>query len=114
MKAKPPTTNLQNAQPSNSLPDASTTKMDTSYLKGWNSEKEQQKAKFMEHMYQCSGRTNGLFTGLWQDFCMNEAGPLCRDQYFERLEAIKQFKQIEMQQKKVNISKEEFVPTLHD
>ena len=30
---------------------------------------------------------------------MNEAGPLCRDQYFERLEAIKHFEQMELQQK---------------
>ena len=88
--------------------------MDTSYLNGWNTKKEQQKADFMEHMYKCSGRTNGLFTGLWKDFCMNEAGPLCRDQYFQKLEAIKHFEQLELQQKKVNISKEEFVPTLHD
>ena len=34
-------------------------KMDTSYLNGWDPKKEQQKADFMEHMYQCSGRTNG-------------------------------------------------------
>lgn len=49
---------------------------------------EQKKADFMEHMYQCSGRTNGLYTGLWQEFCLNEAGPIMRDRYFEMLEAI--------------------------
>lgn len=50
--------------------------------------KEQKKADFMERMYQCSGRTNGLYTELWQEFCLNEAGPIMRDRYFEMLEAI--------------------------
>jgi len=49
---------------------------------------EQKKADFMEHMYQCSARTNGLYTGLWQEFCLNEAGPVMRDRYFEMLDAI--------------------------
>jgi hypothetical protein len=49
---------------------------------------DQKKADFMEHMYQCSARTNGLYTGLWQEFCLNEAGPIMRDRYFEMLEAI--------------------------
>jgi len=49
---------------------------------------EQKKVDFMEHMYQCSARTNGLYTGLWQEFCLNEAGPIMRDRYFEMLEAI--------------------------
>ena len=49
---------------------------------------EQKKADFMEHMYQCSARANGLYTGLWQEFCLNEAGPIMRDRYFEMLEAI--------------------------
>ena len=49
---------------------------------------EQKKADFMEHMYQCSARTNSLYTGLWQEFCLNEAGPIMRDRYFEMLEAI--------------------------
>ena len=89
--------------------------MDTSYLNGWNPKKEQQKADFMEHMYQCSGRTNGLFTGLWKDFCMNEAGPtLSAINTFKSKKQSNTLKQLELQQKKVNISKEEFVPTLHD
>jgi hypothetical protein len=33
--------------------------MNTDYLAGWDVKKEQQKADFMEHMYQCSGRANG-------------------------------------------------------
>tara|TARA_R100000657_G_C4550732_1_gene23491 strand:+ start:95 stop:319 length:225 start_codon:yes stop_codon:yes gene_type:complete len=44
-------------------------------------------------MYKCSGRTNGLYTGLWQEFCLNEAGPYCVNMWFEQQEAIKQYKQ---------------------
>jgi len=68
----------------------------------------------MEHMYQCSGRTNGLFTGLWNDFCLKEAGPTCRDAWFAKQEAIKHFEQMELKQKEVSICQETFVPTLHD
>jgi hypothetical protein len=67
-------------------------------LNNWSVVKEQQKADFMEHMYQCSARTNGLYTGLWQDFCINEAGPIMRDRYFEMLEAVKQFEQMQQEQ----------------
>lgn len=92
--------------------------MNTDYLKEWNVKKEQQKVEFMERLYQYSGRTNGLFTGLWHDFCIKEAGPICRDNYFSQLEAIEKFKQMEYQQKlqpkQAMISKEEFIPTLHD
>ena len=92
--------------------------MNTDYLKEWNVKKEQQKVDFMERLYQYSGRTNGLFTGLWRDFCVEEAGPICRDDYFAQLEAIEKFKQMEYQQKlqpkQAMISKEEFIPTLHD
>jgi hypothetical protein len=64
-------------------------------LRNWNVVAEQKKADFMEHMYQCSGRQNkshpmhGLFTGLWQDFCIREAGPVMRNRYFEMLEAVR-------------------------
>jgi hypothetical protein len=64
-------------------------------LLNWNAAAEQKKADFMEHMYQCSGRhqdghpMNGLYTGLWQDFCINEAGPYCRDEYYRRLEFVR-------------------------
>ena len=83
--------------------------MNTEYLKNWDRVAEQQKADFMEHMYQCSGRTNGLFTGLWQDFCLNEAGPTCRQMFFDRIKAIEEFIKIEEQKKA-----EEFMATLHD
>lgn len=61
-------------------------------LRNWDVKAEQRKADFMEHMYQCSGRTNGLYTGLWQDFCLKEAGPTMRDDYYKRLQFIEDFK----------------------
>lgn len=30
---------------------------------------DQQRADLIEHLYAISGRTNGLYTDLWQDFC---------------------------------------------
>jgi hypothetical protein len=68
-------------------------------LDSWNVSREQQKADFMEHMYQCSGRQDsthplhGLYTGLWQDFCIKEAGPIMRDRYFEMMEALRLFEE---------------------
>ena len=73
--------------------------MNTDYLAGWDVKKEQQKADFMEHMYQCSGRANGgpcvvgLYTGLWQEFCIKEAGPIMRDRYFEMMEAVRLYEE---------------------
>lgn len=71
--------------------------MNSDYLAGWDAKAEQRKADFMEHMYQCSGRANGgpgvvgLYTGLWQEFCLKEAGPFCRNMYFDRLQAVKEY-----------------------
>jgi hypothetical protein len=62
-------------------------------LKNWDASAEQRKADFMEHMYRCSGRTNGLYTNLWQDFCMREAGPAMRDQYYQMLEAVRLYEE---------------------
>lgn len=73
--------------------------MNSDYLAGWNVTAEQRKADFMEHMYQCSGRANGgpgvigLYTGLWQEFCLKEAGPFCRNMYFDRLQAVKEYQE---------------------
>jgi hypothetical protein len=73
--------------------------MNTDYLTGWDVKKEQQKTDFMEHMYQCSGRANGgpgvvgLYTGLWQEFCIKEAGPIMRDRYFEMMEAVRLYEE---------------------
>jgi len=81
--------------------------MNTDYLAGWDVKAEQRKADFMEHMYQCSGRANmgpgmvGLYTGLWQEFCLKEAGPFARDKYFEMVEAARLFE--EQQAKEASI-----------
>lgn len=77
--------------------------MNTDYLMGWDVKKEQQKVDFMEHMYQCSGRANGgpgivgLYTGLWKDFCIREAGPAMRDRYFEMMEAVRLYEEGKLQ-----------------
>jgi hypothetical protein len=43
------------------------------------------------------------YTGLWQRFCLEEAGAYCRDMYFDRLEAVKKFmEQRQLQQQKEN------------
>lgn len=39
---------------------------------------DQLRADVMEELYARSGRTNGLYTGLWQDFCL-ELGAIARD-----------------------------------
>lgn len=72
---------------------------DTPWLKeqllNWNAREEQKKADFMEHMYQCSGRQDprhlmhGLYTGLWHAFCLAEAGPYCREKFFQMVEAVR-------------------------
>jgi len=49
-------------------------------------------------MYKCSGRENpehpyhGLYTGLWQDFCLKEAGPVCVNMWFDQQRAIAEYK----------------------
>jgi hypothetical protein len=73
--------------------------MNSDYLAGWDVMAEQRKADFMEHMYQCSGRANagpgvvGLYTGLWENFCLREAGPIMRDRYFEMMEAVRLYEE---------------------
>ena len=70
---------------------------DTPWLKeelsNWNVIAEQKKADFMEHMYRCSGRTSSLYTGLWQDFCLREAGPAMRERFFEMMEAVRLYEE---------------------
>ena len=57
-------------------------------------EENNRRVFFQNHMYRCAGRDNpdhpmhGLFTGLWHDFCLNEAGIAQRDMWFERIEFI--------------------------
>ena len=42
----------------------------------------------MDHMYKAR-RTNGLYTGLWQSSV--EAGPYCKEMWFQQQEAIRNF-----------------------
>jgi len=42
---------------------------------------DQRRADVMQALYIRSGRTNGLFTGLWQDYCL-ELGAKLRDYGF--------------------------------
>ena len=65
--------------------------MNTDYLADFDVQEQAKRAIFMNHMYKCSGRTNGLYTGLWQEFCLNEAGPYCKEMWLQQQEAIRQF-----------------------
>jgi hypothetical protein len=78
--------------------------------RNWDVAAEQRKADFTDHMYACSGRMapghplQGTYTGLWQDFCMTEAGPYCRDEYYRRLEFIKELETIKAEDQEVLVS----------
>jgi len=77
--------------------------MNTDYLRDFNVKEEEKKQIFLEHMYKCSGRENpdhpmhGLYTGLYQDFCVREAGPLARERWFEMQEAIRLYEEKKLQ-----------------
>jgi len=111
--------------------------MDTPDLVGWDINEQNKRTIFMQHMYERSGRTNGLLTGLWQEFCLKEAGPYCKEMWFEQQRAIKDFldqaafRQLEKMDPNLigtgadarddvapcseeDDCKEPFVPTLHD
>ena len=93
--------------------------MNTDYLANWNITEQQQRAVFMEHLYRCSGRTNGVYTGLWKDFCTKEAGYYCKNLFFERQKAIEEFVKLEQQkqQQATNVDStgsEHFIKTFHD
>ena len=60
-------------------------------LLNWDVKKEQRKADFMEHLFDVYRPSNNCYTGLWQKFCMGEAGDYCRDMYCERLEALQEY-----------------------
>lgn len=68
-------------------------------LESWDAFAEHRKAQFIEHIYQCYGRQDkqhpmhGLYTGLWDEFCIKEAGPAMRDRYFEMLEAVRLYEE---------------------
>ena len=69
---------------------------------------QDKRTAFMTHMYHVTGRNNpdhpmhGFYTGLWQDFCLNEAGLIVRDLFFERLEAVRLYEE-EQEKKNSNV-----------
>ena len=58
-------------------------------LNHWDVNLEQQKANFLEHMYNVYRPSSHTYTGLWKRFCITEAGPLVRTQFLEALKADK-------------------------
>ena len=72
-------------------------------LTNWDLKEQEKRVIFMEHMYACSGRQdpahplNHRYTGLWQDFCIREAGYAMRDRWFEMQEAIRRVEAGELQ-----------------
>jgi hypothetical protein len=93
--------------------------MDGSSLMEWDIEEEQKRVFFMEHMYRCSGRSDknhpmhGFYTGLWQQFCINEAGTAMRDQWFERMQAIDDYLKAEKETQEGD-PKQAFIPSFSD
>ena len=65
-------------------------------------EENNRRVIFQQHMYNCAGRQNpdhpmhGLFTGLWHDFCLNEAGKAQRDGWFDRMEFVQKVESCEI------------------
>ena len=57
-------------------------------------EENNRRVIFQNHMYLCAGRDHldhpmhGLFTGLWEDFCLNEAGIAQRNLWFDRMQFV--------------------------
>jgi len=57
-------------------------------------EENNRRVIFQDHMYKCAGRDNpdhpmhALFTGLWHDFCLNEAGIAQRNMWFDRMQFV--------------------------
>jgi|TARA_B100000073_G_scaffold35435_2_gene26710 actin-related protein len=66
-------------------------------LEGWDLEEQQKRVIFMDHCYKVYGRDNkdhpmhGVYTGLWEEFCIKEAGYAMRDRFFEMMDAIAQY-----------------------
>lgn len=73
----------------------------TNIFNTWSVTKEQQKADFMEHLFECYQPANHCYTGLWERFCMTEAGDYCRDMYFQRLKALDDYLKEQEKQKEV-------------
>jgi hypothetical protein len=60
-------------------------------LLNWDVKREQRKADFMEHLFDVYRPSNNCYTGLWQKFCMGEAGEYCKNMYYEQLEALQEY-----------------------
>lgn len=77
--------------------------MNTDYLCTFDYKEETKKQIFLEHMYKCSGRQDpnhpmhSFYTGLYQDFCVKEAGPFARERWFEMQEAIRLYEEKKLQ-----------------
>ena len=79
----------------------------------WDLEEQDKRVLFMEHLYKCDRRDDpshplhGVYTNLWRNFCLNEAGKTMRDEWFQKMEAIHRDLQ-ELSSKQV------FIPTFDD
>ena len=77
--------------------------MNTDYFCAFDYKEETKKQIFLEHMYKCSGRQDpshpmhSFYTGLYQDFCVKEAGPFARERWFEMQEAIRLYEEKKLQ-----------------
>ena len=69
---------------------------------------QDKRSAFMGHLYRAFGRNNpnhpkhGFYTGLWEEFCLKEAGYVVRELFFERLEAVRLYEE-EQQKKNSNV-----------
>ena len=69
---------------------------------------QDKRTAFMGHLYRVFGRNNpdhpkhGFYTGLWEEFCLKEAGYVVREMFFERLEAVRLYEE-EQQKKNSNV-----------
>ena len=65
---------------------------------------QDKRAAFMRHLYHVFGRNDpnhpkhGFYTGLWEEFCIEEAGFVVRELFFERLEAVRLYEENKKQQ----------------
>ena len=57
----------------------------------WNPALENQKAIFMERLLSVYQPPSRCYSGLWQKFCLQEAGPVSRSHFFDFLNAIEQY-----------------------
>ena len=75
-------------------------------------EENNRRVIFQQHMYNCAGRQNpdhpmhGLFTGLWHDFCLNEAGKAQRDGWFDRMDSGQPQRTLGIRRRKIIIPRE--------